>query len=84
MSCCNFFYLCNKKNDMNIELIERAWNDRELLKSQEVRQEIESIIVLDEGRIVGEGTHEELLKTNPVYQEIAKSQLSKQELEGEV
>ncbi len=44
----------------------------------------DKIIVLDEGRIVGEGTHEELLKTNPVYQEIAKSQLSKQELEGEV
>lgn len=44
----------------------------------------DKIIVLNEGRIVGEGTHEELLKTNPVYQEIAKSQLSKQELEGEV
>ena len=37
---------------MNIELIERAWNDRELLKSQEVRQEIESIIAdLDCGRV---------------------------------
>ena len=37
---------------MNIELIERAWNDRELLKSQEVKQEIESIIAdLDCGRV---------------------------------
>jgi ATP-binding cassette subfamily B protein len=44
----------------------------------------DKIIVLDEGRIVGEGTHEELLKNNQVYQEIAKSQLSKKELEGEV
>jgi ATP-binding cassette subfamily B protein len=44
----------------------------------------DKIIVLDEGRIVGQGTHEELLKSNTVYQEIAKSQLSKKELEGEV
>ncbi len=38
------------------------------------------IIVLDEGRMVGMGTHEELLKTCPVYQEIARSQLSQEEL----
>lgn len=38
------------------------------------------IIVLDEGRIVGQGTHEELLKDCPVYIEIAKSQLSKEEM----
>lgn len=42
----------------------------------------DKIIVLDDGRIVGEGTHEQLLKSNPIYQEIANSQLSKQELEG--
>ena len=41
----------------------------------------EQIIVLDEGRIVGKGTHEELLKTCEVYQQIATSQLSKEELE---
>lgn len=38
------------------------------------------IIVLDEGKIVGQGTHEELLKDCPVYIEIAKSQLSKEEM----
>lgn len=40
----------------------------------------EQIIVLDEGRIVGKGTHKELLKTCPEYREIAESQLSKEEL----
>lgn len=43
----------------------------------------DQIIVLDEGRMVGKGTHSELLKNCPVYQEIAYSQLSKEELENE-
>ena len=40
----------------------------------------EQIIVLDEGKIVGKGTHEELLQSCEVYQQIALSQLSKEEL----
>lgn len=40
----------------------------------------DKIIVLDEGKIVGEGTHEELLKECKVYEEIALSQLSEEEL----
>ena len=40
----------------------------------------EQIIVLDEGKIVGKGTHKELLKMCPEYREIAESQLSKEEL----
>jgi len=40
----------------------------------------EQIIVLDEGRIVGSGTHSELLESCPTYYEIASSQLSKEEL----
>lgn len=40
----------------------------------------EQILVLDDGRIVGKGTHKELLKNCSVYQEIAKSQLSASEL----
>lgn len=40
----------------------------------------DKIIVLDNGNMVGMGTHEQLLKTCPVYQEIALSQLSKEEL----
>ncbi|SFU65674.1 ATP-binding cassette, subfamily B [Clostridium sp. DSM 8431] len=43
----------------------------------------EQIIVLDEGKVVGKGTHKELLKTCEVYKEIAESQLSKEELENE-
>ncbi len=43
----------------------------------------DQIIVLDGGEMVGKGTHKELLKTCPVYKEIALSQLSKEELENE-
>ncbi len=41
------------------------------------------IVVLNEGKIVGMGKHEDLLKTCDVYREIALSQLSKEELENE-
>ncbi|AUI71881.1 ABC transporter ATP-binding protein [Companilactobacillus alimentarius] len=40
----------------------------------------DQIIVLDNGKVAGQGTHSELLKNNEVYQEIAYSQLSKEEL----
>lgn len=43
----------------------------------------DQIIVLDEGRIVGCGTHKELLKSCRIYHEIAASQLSEEELEYE-
>lgn len=42
----------------------------------------DKIIVLDEGKIVGQGTHKELLKNCEVYEQIALSQLSKEELEN--
>lgn len=41
------------------------------------------IIVLDEGKVVGKGTHKELMKNCEVYQQIALSQLSKEELSNE-
>lgn len=44
----------------------------------------DQIIVLDHGRAVGVGTHRELMQTCAVYQEIARSQLSAEELEKEV
>jgi ATP-binding cassette subfamily B protein len=43
-------------------------------------RDAEQIIVLDEGQIAGTGTHGELMKSCEVYQEIAKSQLSEEEL----
>ena len=66
----------------------RAGLDRELKDTTRliVAQRIgtirdaDKIIVLDEGKMVGMGTHEELMKTCPVYQEIARSQLSQEEL----
>jgi len=42
----------------------------------------DKIVVLDNGKIVGLGTHKELLKNCEVYQQIATSQLSKEELEN--
>jgi len=47
----------------------------------------DQILVLDDGRVVGQGTHEELLRVCESYREIAMSQLSSEELgldEGEV
>ncbi|MBZ6527209.1 ABC transporter ATP-binding protein [Aerococcaceae bacterium DSM 111021] len=43
-------------------------------------KDADRIIVLDKGKIVGNGTHEELMVSSDVYQEIAYSQLSKEEL----
>ena len=42
----------------------------------------DKIIVLDEGKVVGQGTHKELLKNCEVYKQIALSQLSKEELDS--
>jgi ATP-binding cassette subfamily B protein len=44
----------------------------------------DQIIVLDKGKMVGKGTHHDLLKTCPVYREIAESQLSEAELKAEL
>ncbi|MFY0758848.1 ABC transporter ATP-binding protein [Metabacillus dongyingensis] len=53
-----------------------------LLVAQRVSTVVDAdrIIVLDEGHIVGMGTHQELLNTNEVYREIALSQLSEEEI----
>ena len=44
----------------------------------------DKILVLEDGKIVGQGTHQELLRQNEVYQQIAVSQLSQKDLEGKV
>ena len=51
-----------------------------IVKAAAERLNADKIIVLDEGKMVGMGTHRELMQTCPVYQEIARSQLSREEL----
>lgn len=46
-------------------------------------RDADQIIVLDEGQVVGVGTHDELMRTCPVYREIAASQLTSEELDRE-
>ena len=55
-----------------------------LLVAQRIspRMNADKIIVLNDGQIVGEGSHKDLLRTCPTYLEIAQSQLSKEELEA--
>lgn len=61
---------------------EKAANSTLIIVTQRVStvRNAEQIIVLDEGRIVGKGTHNELMETCETYQEIALSQLNKEEL----
>ncbi|MDR3288064.1 MAG: ABC transporter ATP-binding protein/permease [Peptococcaceae bacterium] len=63
-------------------LKENAGDMTQIIVAQRVStiMNAEQIIVLDEGRMVGRGTHKELLRTCPEYFEIASSQLSKEEL----
>jgi ATP-binding cassette subfamily B protein len=63
-------------------LKEYTGNSTVLIVAQRINtiMHAEQIIVLDHGRVVGKGTHNELLKTCATYQEIASSQLSEEEL----
>ncbi|MGG5370854.1 ABC transporter ATP-binding protein [Enterococcus sp. AZ196] len=63
-------------------LKEKLADTTKLIVAQRIStiMDADQIIVLDEGHIVGQGTHEELLEKNAIYQEIAYSQLSKEEL----
>ena len=67
------------------ELKEKTASMTKLIVAQRIStiMDADHILVLDEGKVVGQGTHKELLASNPVYQEIAYSQLSKEELENE-
>lgn len=64
------------------ELRERSKRSTSLIVAQRIGtiMEADLIIVLEEGRIVGQGKHKELLKSCPIYKEIAMSQLSEEEL----
>lgn len=63
-------------------LSEKVANSTFIIVAQRINTILEAdrIIVLDEGKIAGDGTHRELLRSNRVYREIAFSQLSEEEL----
>ncbi len=65
------------------ELAKRTKDKTVIIVAQRIStiMNADQIIVLDEGKIVGKGTHEELIKTCETYKQIALSQLSKEELE---
>ena len=66
------------------ELAEQTQHMTKLIVAQRIStiMDADQILVLDNGKVVGQGTHKELLAANEVYQEIAYSQLSKEELEN--
>ena len=74
------------KTDSNLReaLAEKTENKTVIIVAQRISTILnaDKIIVLEEGKIVGEGTHEELLKNNETYRQIALSQLSEEELNG--
>ena len=63
-------------------LAKRTKNKTNIIVAQRISTILnaDKIIVLDDGKIVGQGTHEELIKDNEIYREIAFSQLSEEEL----
>ena len=67
------------------ELVKYTKNSTIFIVAQRIStvMQADQIVVLDKGHIVGIGTHKELLKSCEIYQEIAYSQLSKEELENE-
>ena len=65
-------------------LAEKTENKTVIIVAQRISTILnaDKIIVLEEGKMVGEGTHEELMKNNETYRQIALSQLSEEELKG--
>ena len=70
--------------ELRMALKEKAADKTCLIVAQRIGTIIDAdkIIVLDEGTIVGEGTHDELMENCKIYKEIALSQLSKEELKN--
>lgn len=73
-------YKTDKK--LRHDLHEKLADTTKLIVAQRIStiMDADQILVLDKGVVVGQGTHKELLANNAVYQEIAYSQLSKEEL----
>lgn len=78
------FSALDMKTDAKLrkELEEKTKNATVIIVAQRISTILhaDQILVLDEGRIVGKGTHEELLRNCEVYEQIARSQLSEKEL----
>ena len=70
--------------ELRSQLKQETKNVTKLIVAQRIGtiMDVDKIVVLDSGKIVGIGTHEELLKTCKIYQEIAYSQLSEEELQN--
>ena len=82
------FSALDYKTDVTLRhaLAEKTRESTVLIVAQRISNILhaEQILVLDDGKIVGKGTHAELLKNCEVYREIAESQLSRAELESAV
>lgn len=80
------FSALDMKTDARLrqELTEKVHGVTKIIVAQRISTILhaDQILVLDDGRIVGKGTHSELMKSCDVYKEIAGSQLSQTELEG--
>ena len=79
------FSALDYQTDKNLRQALKDISATKLIVAQRINtiKNADQIIVLNNGEIVGIGTHQQLLKTCSVYQEIASSQLSKEELENE-
>lgn len=77
------FSALDYKTDINLRNALKKYVDATIIiVAQRINsiKNADKIVVLDKGKIVGMGTHEELIKTSKVYLEIAESQLSQEEL----
>ena len=78
------FSALDMKTDARLRkaLADRVKNTTEIVVAQRISTILhaEQILVLDDGEIVGKGTHEELIRNCEVYRQIASSQLSEKEL----
>jgi ATP-binding cassette subfamily B multidrug efflux pump len=81
------FSALDYKTDVTLRraLAEKTENATVIIVAQRISTVLhaDQILVLDDGRIVGRGTHEQLMTACPEYQEIARSQLSQNELDRE-
>jgi len=81
------FSALDYKTDVSLRkaLKEETKNSTVIIVAQRISTILhaEQIVVLDEGKVCGIGTHKELMNSCEVYSQIALSQLSKEELENE-